>query len=197
MKLFTRRASIPDAAVWTPPGTTVVQRYRNALGHKEGAVVLVYTAGERRCSYFATACLGCTYRAASTARASRLTEAEAADLANTHAVGCRAMGHGVPAAPGDFNAAQIVRDRLRILRPRHLPAAPASPHSVLISNFHVDRVALQRDDAFIQQAMTEIARTEPDFVTTELNFSGTGTQFVIQPHPAPKPAPRRRTASRH
>lgn len=40
LSLFTRHTDVQDPATWTPPGTTVVQRYRG-LG---GAVVLVYIA---------------------------------------------------------------------------------------------------------------------------------------------------------
>ncbi|MGP3990867.1 hypothetical protein [Streptomyces sp. 3N207] len=177
------RSDVPDPKTWTPPGTIVVQRYRNIVGPEEGAVVLVYTAdSNQRSAYFATACLGCTYRAASTDRHSRLTEKEAADLANAHAAACRAMNGGVPAAPDDIEATRLVRDRLRRLRPR----GTTSPHYVHLTDFHADRVDLQRDDAFLKQTMNQLTRSEPHFLTSQPNSGGTGTQFLVQPHPPRK-----------
>ncbi|WP_371572703.1 hypothetical protein [Streptomyces sp. NBC_01314] len=100
--LFARRPEVQETATWTPDGTIVVQRCRGVVGEREGAIVLVYTAdGDRGTSSFAAACLGCTYRAASSSHSSRLKEKEAADLANTHAAGCRVLDRGIPAcAPG-------------------------------------------------------------------------------------------------
>lgn len=195
LKLFTNRADSirqtmiqlartePDPRTWTPSGTVVVQRYRNVVGPEEGAVVLVYTAdSDRRSAYFATACLGCTYRAASTDRRSRLTEKDAADLANAHAAACRAMNGGVPAAPDDTEAARLVRDRLWGLR----PYGTTCPHYVNRGDFHADRVDLQRDAAFLKQTMIQLTRSEPHFLTSQPNSGGTGTQFLVQPHPPRK-----------
>ncbi|MGW3652500.1 hypothetical protein [Streptomyces sp. NPDC000878] len=177
--LFPRRPAVLDTATWTPDGTTVVQRYRGAVGEREGAIVLVYTAdGGQGTSFFATACLGCTYRAASS-RSSRLTEKEAADLANTHAAGCRALDRGIPAAPDDDQAAKIVRTRLWGMRSHRT----TSPHYVYLSNFHADRVDLQRPADFIKKTMLQLAKAEPDFLTARPHDSGTGTQFLVLPHP--------------
>ncbi|MGW7410050.1 hypothetical protein ACWGI9_41285 [Streptomyces sp. NPDC054833] len=173
--LFARRPA--DPATWTPPGMTVVQRYRNSLGEREGAIVLVYTAVSERSSSYAVACLGCTYRAARNGSRTRLTEAEAAALANTHALNCRAIDRGVPAAPDDARAAQIVRDRLSTKR-------GTAPHHVRLVDFHEDRVDLQRDDDFIKQVMFEIVRAEGDFLTAQPGRSGIGTCFMLQPYPA-------------
>ncbi|MFD5101776.1 hypothetical protein [Streptomyces albidochromogenes] len=177
--LFARRPDAQDPALfWTPPGTTVVQRYRNTLGPLEGAVV-VYTSASDRSSSYAAACLGCTYRAARNDRRVRLSETEAADLANAHAAHCRAINRGLPAIPNDDDAAQIVRNRLRSLR----PYGP-SPHQVHLTDFLEDRVDLQRDDDFVKQAMFEIARTEGDFLKAAPAYSGsTGTRFLVQPPP--------------
>ncbi|MGP3978954.1 hypothetical protein ACTWQF_34065 [Streptomyces sp. 8N114] len=181
--LFTRRPDVQDSALlWTPPGTTVVQRYRNTLGPLEGAIVLVYTSASERSSSCGAACLGCTYRAARNRRRIRLTETEAADLANAHAAHCRAINRGVPALPDDADAAQTVRTRLLSKRP-HGP----SPHLVHLTDFIEDRVDLQRDNDFIKQAMFEIARTEGDFLKAAPAYSGsTGTRFLVQPHPPRK-----------
>jgi hypothetical protein len=181
--LFTRRPDVQDPALfWTPPGTTVVQRYRNTLGPLEGAVVLVYTSASDRSSSYAAACLGCTYRAARNDHRVRLGETEAADLANAHAAHCRAINRGLPAIPDDDDAAQIVRSRLRSLRPYS-----TSPHPVHLTDFLEDRVDLQRDDDFVKQAMFEIARTEGDFLKAAPAYSGsTGTRFLVQPPPPRK-----------
>ncbi|MGR4884033.1 hypothetical protein ACIPUC_32085 [Streptomyces sp. LARHCF249] len=181
--LFARRTDAQDPALWTPPGTTVAQRYRNTLGEGEGAIVLVYTTdGDRGTPYFAAACLGCTYRATSDSRRSRLTETEAAALANDHAAGCRAMNRGIPAAPDDTEAATIVRSRLWSLRPH----GTYSPHYVSLSEFHADRVDLQRPADFIKQTMLQLTESEPDFLTAKPYSSCTGTQFLVQPHPPRK-----------
>lgn len=181
--LFTRRPDASDPALfWTPPGTTVVQRYRNTLGPLEGAVVLVYTSASDRSSSYAAACLGCNYRAARNDRRARLGEAEAADLANTHAAHCRAINRGLPAIPDDDTAAQIVRNRLGKLRPYGPSAYP-----VHLTDFLEDRVDLQRDDDSVKQAMFEIARTDRGFLKTEPAYSGsTGTLFLLQPPPPRK-----------
>lgn len=181
--LFARRPAASDPALfWTPPGTTVVQRYRNTLGPLEGAVVLVYTSAGDRSSSYAAACLGCTYRAARNDRRARLGETEAADLANEHAAHCRAIHRGLPAIPDDDTAAQIVLSRLRSLR----PYGP-SPYAVHLTDFLEDRVDLQRDDDLVKQVMFEIARTESAFLKTEPAYSGsTGTRFLLQPPPPRK-----------
>jgi hypothetical protein len=179
LSLFARRPDVQDPATWTPPGTMVVQRYRGVLGPAEGAVVLVYTAdGDRSISYYATACLGCTYRADQDGSA-RLDERRAASLANSHAASCRAMNRGVPAAPDDTEAAKIVRDRWWSLRLYGTQQA----RYVSLSDFHVDRVDLQRPADFIKETMLQLAQAEPDFVTTEPYSTGTGTRFLTQPHP--------------
>ncbi|MGI5532518.1 hypothetical protein ACQEVX_35655 [Streptomyces syringium] len=182
--LFTRRTDAQDPALcWTPPGTTVAQRYRNTLGPLEGAIVLVYTSASDRSSAHAAACLGCTYRAAHNDRRVRLEETEAADLANAHAAHCRAINRGLlPAIPDDDAAAEIVRSRLQSKRPHG-----TSAHPVHLTDFLEDRVDLQRDDDFIKQAMFEIARTEGHFLKAAPAYSGsTGTWFLVQPHPPRK-----------
>jgi hypothetical protein len=182
LSLFARRPAAVDPAAWTPPGTRVVQRYRNALGIHEGAVVLVYTAdggpGPGR-SHFAAACLGCTFRAVALNSRTWLTENEAADIANGHAAGCRAMNRSIPAAPDDTQAARIVRNRLCALR----PYGTSSPEYVALSDFLEDRVDLQRPDGFIEQVMLQLTQSEPDFLTSVPTYGGTGTRFLAQPYP--------------
>lgn len=59
-----------------------------------------------------------------------------------------------------------------------------APHHVRLVDFHEDRVDLQRDDDFIKQVMFEIVRAEGDFLTARPGRTGTGTCFMVQPHPA-------------
>ncbi|WP_414170917.1 hypothetical protein ACMATS_37955 (plasmid) [Streptoverticillium reticulum] len=173
---FTHRPATPDPETWTPEGTIVVQRYR-AL---EGATVLVYTAsGERGTSFYAAACLGCTFRAAKTTAHNPMSEQDAAAAANAHAAGCRAMPRGVPAAPDGDQAATIVRSRLWSKR-----TYSDQPHIVNLSDFHQDRVDLRRPADFIKRTMLQLVDDEPDFLTTEPCSSGTGTRFLVQPHPS-------------
>ncbi|MGW2599973.1 hypothetical protein [Streptomyces klenkii] len=174
--LSTHRPSEPDPETWTPEGTIVAQRYR-ALA---GATVLVYTAsGERGTSFYAAACLGCTFRAAQTPAHNPMSEQDAALAANAHAAGCRAMPRGVPAAPDSDQAAKIVRSRLWSKR-----TYSDKPRTVHMSDFHQDRVDLRRPAEFIKQTMLQLVRDEPDFLTTEPCSSGTGTRFLVQPHPS-------------
>ncbi|WP_030343111.1 hypothetical protein [Streptomyces sp. NRRL S-1022] len=157
----------------------VVQRYRNVLEPAEGAVVLVYTAdGDRGITYYATACLGCTYRADRDGSA-KLDEHRAAGLANAHAATCRAMNCGVPGTSDGTEAAKIVRDRLWSL----CQYGANQARYISLSDFHVDRVDLQRPADFIKETMLQLAQAEPDFVTTEPYSTGTGTRFLVQPHP--------------
>ncbi|MEU3529739.1 hypothetical protein AB0E62_38885 [Streptomyces sp. NPDC038707] len=182
--LFTRRPAVQDPALsWTPPGTTVVQRYRNILGPLEGAVVLVYISASDRSSAYGAAYLDCTYRAARNDRRVRLGDAEAADLANAHAAHCRAINRGIPAPPDDAAVARMVRSRMQSKRP-HGP----STHQVYLTDFLDDRVDLQRDDDFIKQAMLEISRTGGHFLKKAAPaYNGdTGTRFLVQPRPPRK-----------
>lgn len=182
LSLFTRRPAVPlDTTTWTPPGTSVVQRYRGAVGDREGAIVLVYTAdGDQESSSFAAACLGCTYRVTRNRHDTAwLSETLAADYANQHAAGCRALDRGIPAAPDDDQAAKIVRDRLWGLRPH----GTTSPDYVFLRNFHADRVVLQRPADFINETMLQLTHAEPGFLTAQPHASGRGHQFLVQPHP--------------
>lgn len=56
-------------------------------------------------------------------------------------------------------------------------------HYVSLSDFHADRVDLQRPADFIKQTMLQLVQNEPDFITSEPDSSGTGTRFLVQPHP--------------
>ncbi|SFF97639.1 hypothetical protein [Streptomyces mirabilis] len=60
--------------------------------------------------------------------------------------------------------------------------APPAPY-VYLSDFHADRVDLQRPPDFIKETMLQVAQTEPDFLAARPDASSTGTQFLIQPHP--------------
>lgn len=182
LSLFTHRPTVPpDTATWTPAGTTVVQRYRGATGEREGAIVLVYTAdGDQGSSSFAAACLGCTYRVTRNRYDTAwLSETQAADLANQHAAGCRALDRGIPAAPDVDQAAKIVRHRLWGLR----AYGTTSPDYVFLRNFHEDRIALQRPADFTNETTLQLTQAEPDFLTAQPHSSGQGTQFLVQPHP--------------
>jgi hypothetical protein len=57
---------------------------------------------------------------------------------------------------------------------------------VHLADFLTDRIGLQRDDDFIRQVMFEFARTESGLLKAAPAYSGTGTMFLIQPHPPRK-----------
>ncbi|MEV0604549.1 hypothetical protein AB0I82_35355 [Streptomyces sp. NPDC050315] len=174
--LFPRRFVASDPVTWTPEGTIVTQRYR-AL---EGATVVVYTAdADRSTLYYAVACLACPYRADHVNASTPMSEQDAAYAANSHAANCRAITQGVPSRPADTDAAGLVRSHLRSRRRTHEP----SPRTVRISEFNVIRVDLQRSTDWIKAQMMTLAQMEPDFLTAEPEYRGTGTRFLIQPHP--------------
>ncbi|WPO76280.1 hypothetical protein [Streptomyces sp. KN37] len=157
---------------WTPQGTLVSQRYR-AL---EGAIVLVYTAdADRGSAKHAVACLGCIYRAATNAAHNPMSEADAAKAANAHAAGCRAMPRGVPARPDDTEAAEMIRTRLGSRR------YGKTPHPVHISDFNAIRVDLQRPTDWIKALLTDLAQSDPGFLTATPTSFGEGTRFTVQP----------------
>ncbi|MFF7357183.1 MULTISPECIES: hypothetical protein [Streptomyces] len=55
-------------------------------------------------------------------------------------------------------------------------------HAVNLSDFHPDRIALQRPAEFIKEDVLQLAQGEPHFVTAEPYAGGTGTRFLVQPH---------------
>ncbi|MDX3528243.1 hypothetical protein P1P75_17805 [Streptomyces sp. ID05-39B] len=172
--LFTRPAPAPET--WTPEGTLVSQRYR-AL---EGATVLVYTAdADRGTAKYAIACLGCTHRAATNAAHNPMSETDAAKAANVHAAGCRSMPRGVPARPGETEAAEMIRTRLWARR------YGKAPHPVHIADFNAIRVDLQRPTDWIKALLTDLAQADPGFLTATPTGSGQGTRFTVQPFDRP------------
>ncbi|MFH9298841.1 hypothetical protein [Streptomyces sp. NPDC017520] len=184
MALFARTAPAPAPAsvpasgpeTWTPEGTIVSQRYR-AL---EGATVLVYTAdADRGTAHYATACLGCTYRADQNAGNNLTSEAEAALAANAHASACRAMPRGVPSRPEDPEAVELIRSRLW----RHRYGT--NPHPVHLADFNALRVDLQRSTPWIKALLASLAQSEPGFLTATPHSSGQGIRFTVQPFGRP------------
>lgn len=180
LDLFRRRTvgtvgTPSPARHWTPEGTTVAQRYRNA----GGAIVLVFTApaastGKRQ--HYGVACLGCTYRAASSPTNVVLDESAAGDLANQHAATCRAMQRPLPDRPGDDQAAVIIRRRLEANQPT------VAPVYVTLTDFHPDRVDLQRTSAWIKAHLLTVAAATPALLHATAESNG-GTRFTIRPRP--------------
>ncbi|MET9646168.1 hypothetical protein [Streptomyces syringium] len=176
MALFTRPAPAVMPETWTPEGTLVSQRYR-AL---EGATVLVYTAAaDRGITHYAAACMGCTYRAATNTAHNQMSETDAAKAANAHAAGCRAMPRGVPACPGETEAAEMIRTRLWARR------YGKAPHPVHISDFNAIRIDLQRPTDWIKDLLASLAQADPGFLTATPTSSGQGTRFTVQPFGRP------------
>lgn len=174
--LLTRRSTVAPET-WTPEGTIVLQRYRNALGRQEGAIVLLYTAdaGTSRPRY-AVACLGCSYRQAADGTA-WFTEDDAARDANAHATGCRALARGVPERPDAATAEAMIRAQVENKR----ETSRARP--VHLVDFHGMRVDLQRSTDWIKHALFLLAQSQPDLLTATPTNSGTGTRFEVQPDP--------------
>ncbi|WP_331720263.1 hypothetical protein OG985_50000 (plasmid) [Streptomyces sp. NBC_00289] len=172
--LLNRRPTAPAPETWTPEGTIVLQRYRNALGPAEGAIVLVYTADTLR-SRYAVACLGCSYREAGTG-SGWFTENDAGRDANAHATHCRALNRGVPERPDADTAEALIRAQVENTRD------PVKAGPVHLGDFHGLRVDLQRTTDWIKHALFRIAQSQPDLLTATPASPGGGTRFDVQPY---------------
>ncbi|MBM7167455.1 hypothetical protein JQK87_03305 [Streptomyces sp. G44] len=142
--------------------------------------MLVYTAdADRGLAKHAVACLGCIYRAATNAAHNPMSEADAAKDANVHAAGCRAMPRGIPAWPDDTEATEMIHTRLWARR------YGKTPHPVHISDFNAIRVDLQRPTDWIKALLTDLAQSDPGFLTATPTSFGEGTRFTVQPFGRP------------
>ncbi|MEV5982843.1 hypothetical protein [Streptomyces sp. NPDC052114] len=176
MSLFTHPALALAPETWTPEGTLVSQRYRSL----EGAIVLVYTADTGQGTpRYATACLGCTHRADRNASGNVMTEPEAAQAANAHATVCRAVPRGIPARPADTEAAKMICTRLWARR------YSTAPYPVRLSDFNAIRVDLQRPTDWIKALLTDLAQSDPGFLTATPTSSGQGARFIVLPFARP------------
>ncbi|MFJ3883049.1 hypothetical protein ACIPW5_37085 [Streptomyces sp. NPDC090077] len=176
---FTRRpepveAPAPEpwpetAETWTPEGVTVVERYLT-LGY---AVVLVY-----RCTGFhVVACLGCHHQTTrlTSKYGTLLSLEQAAELANTHAAGCRAVPRAIPARPDDAAAREQLRTLVRGLRARD--------ENVSLCLFHLDlhRLSLQRTNGWITVELERLADDEPEVL--KVSVTAWSTDFRLQALP--------------
>ncbi|WP_331747481.1 hypothetical protein OG365_40675 (plasmid) [Streptomyces sp. NBC_00853] len=146
---------------WKPEGVTVVERYYN-VGN---AVVLVH----RSTGYHVVSCLGCHYEATQRKAhySTMLTLEQAAELANTHAAGCRALPREIPARPDEPAAREQLRTLVRNLRTRD--------EGLTLYLFHLDthRLALQRTNDWINGELKLLADDEPEVLKISVNEWGT------------------------
>ncbi|MEU8842677.1 hypothetical protein AB0D97_26680 [Streptomyces roseus] len=154
---------------WQPEGVTVVERYYN-LGN---AVVLVF----RSAGYHVVACLGCHYEATQFKAhySTMLTLKEAAELANTHAAGCRALPREIPARPDEAAARELLYTTVRGMRARD--------ERLNFYLFHLDtqRLTLQRTNEWIVGELERLADDEPEVLKVSVNKWG--TDFYLQKLP--------------
>jgi hypothetical protein len=160
---------------WKPEGVIVSQRFLGLAG----AVVLVYTAEAGvNGVYYAVACLGCTYLTRSKGGDHYISsEQTAGEIANAHAAQCRALPRDLPPRPDDATAREIVGRRLHRER--------RSDHDVTVglTAFHLDRLALQRSTAWIEEELQRLADEKPEILTAKPRTYGTGTEFTILRYP--------------
>ncbi|MCL7496065.1 hypothetical protein M8I34_32370 [Streptomyces sp. MCA2] len=167
----------PWPETWAPEGVIVAQRYLGLAG----AVVLVYTtASSWSGQYYAVACLGCTYvtaRHKDRPGSDFLTQQRAAELANTHAGTCRALPRPLPDRPDDETARDIIR--------RHLHNARRSADDIplLLTDFHPQRLVLQRTTSWIETELLAAADEHPDVLTAKPHTYGPGHTFTLHPFP--------------
>ncbi|MEU1129579.1 hypothetical protein ABZ383_06890 [Streptomyces sp. NPDC005900] len=157
---------------WKPEGVIVTQRFLGLAG----AVVLVYTADAGvNGTYYAVACLGCSYRTRSKTDRDNYIASEQAggEIANAHAAQCRALPRDLPTRPDDDTAREIVRHRLNAERRCDYDSA------VYLTSFHLDRLALQRSTEWIEEELQRLADEEPEFMTAKPRTYSTGTEFTI------------------
>ncbi|MFB8024057.1 hypothetical protein ACFC36_36405 [Streptomyces rubiginosohelvolus] len=173
LTLFTRRrASVEPPAVepkpwpetgetWMPEGVTVVERYYN-LGN---AVVLVHHSG----GYHVVSCLGCHYEATrvEAVYSSMLLLGQAAELANTHAAGCRALPREIPARPDDQAARDLLHTLVLDMRKR------AEGEHLYLYQLDTQRLVLQRTNDWIVRELKSLADTEPEVLTVSVDAWGT------------------------
>ncbi|MFI9080951.1 hypothetical protein ACIGW8_31535 [Streptomyces sioyaensis] len=165
----------PWPETWTPEGVTISQRFLGLTG----AVTLVYTADAGvNGTYYAIACLGCTFLTRSKGSDNYIsTEQAAGEIANSHAAQCRALPRALPARPDDDTAREIVRRRL------HHNRRSDRDVTVHLTDFHLDRIALQRTTAWIEKELQRLADEQPEILTAKPRTYGTGTEFTILPFP--------------
>ncbi|MEU1077995.1 MULTISPECIES: hypothetical protein [unclassified Streptomyces] len=157
---------------WKPEGVIVTQRFLGLAG----AVVLVYTADAGvNGTYYAVACLGCTFRTRSRKAGDRFisSERDAGEIANHHAAQCRALPGDLPIRPDDDTAREIVRRRL------HSERRSDGDVTVYLTDFHLDRLALQRSTEWIEEELQRLADEQPTILTAKPRTYGTGTEFTI------------------
>lgn len=154
---------------WKPEGVTVVERYYN-LGH---AVVLVFLAS----GYHVVSCLGCHYQATAYRKRdiSPLTLEQAAELANAHAAGCRALPREIPTRRDDEAARDLLRTLVRGLRCRD--------EGLRLCLYHLDthRLSLQRTNEWIVGELERLADDEPEVL--KVSVTQWGTEFYLQKLP--------------
>ncbi|WP_063839663.1 hypothetical protein [Streptomyces sp. WM4235] len=134
---------------WKPEGVTVVERYYN-LGH---AVVLVFLAS----GCHVVSCLGCHYQATKLKAhySTMLTLDEAAELANTHAAGCRALPRDIPARPDEEASRELLRTTVRAMRKRDERV------NFYLYLLDTQRLALQRTNEWIVGELERLAESRP------------------------------------
>ncbi|MEE6269158.1 hypothetical protein V2E29_26420 [Streptomyces diastatochromogenes] len=166
----------PGPETWTPEGVIVSQRFLGLAG----AVTLVYTADAGVSgTYYAVACLGCTYLTRSSGSDNYISSQQAGgQIANNHAAQCRALPRALPPRPDDDIARDIVWRRLRSNRRSDYDV------TVHLTDFHLDRLALQRPTAWIEEELQRLADTQPETLTAKPRTYGTGTEFTILRYPA-------------
>ncbi|MFJ1742615.1 hypothetical protein ACIOG4_28565 [Streptomyces microflavus] len=164
------------AQTWTPEGVTITQRFQALVN----AIVIVYTADAGADGvHYAMSCLGCDLGRRTGPDQGLLTQDGARELANSHAAQCRALLKPLPNRPDDEAARRILRTTLDHMRrtDRDIDAH--------LTNFHLDRPALQRPTSWIKAELEHLARTDPDFLTAEpRDYDDTSLRYVIR-RPAP------------
>jgi hypothetical protein len=160
---------------WTPEGVTVIERYANQVG----AVVLVFSADES-CYYHVVACLGCHYLESSDPDkrySSGLTLTDAGRFANAHATSCRALPRGIPARPDDDTARELLRKWVRGMHRRDVDV------HLSFRGFDLDRLSLQRTNAWIETELQRLADDEPTILCAKRSEYGGRLEFIVLRQP--------------
>ncbi|MEW2078785.1 hypothetical protein AB0941_35195 [Streptomyces sp. NPDC013433] len=138
---------------WTPEGVTVVERYATQVG----AVVLVFSTDDQS-YHHVIACLGCHYTQSTDPDkrySGGLTLTDAGRIANAHATSCRALPRDIPARPDDDAAREQLRTWVRGMHRRDEDVR------LYLRDFNLDRLILQRTNAWIETELQRLADDEP------------------------------------
>ncbi|MEU0949921.1 hypothetical protein ABZ379_45775 [Streptomyces canus] len=179
-----RRASVEPSATdpwpelgetWMPEGVTVVERHWNQA---MSAIALVYSTDDS--GYHVVACLGCHFIVAQDPDrrplAGGLNLTDAKRIATEHATNCRAVSRAIPDRPDDATAREQLRKWTLAWKSK------ADKVQIMLRNFDLHRLALQRSNEWIEAELQQLAVDRPDAFAVQLStYDHTTFYYYVLP----------------